>query len=60
MVCYNIGMGKAKTKRFYMHRIANLLNIQKIVTIHYQELPEGYVSKAVSYTHLTLPTKLEV
>ena len=28
-----------------MHRIANLLNIQKIVTIHYQELPEGYVSK---------------
>ena len=44
MVCYNIGMGKAKTKRFYMHRIANLLNIQKIVTIHYQELPEGYVS----------------
>ena len=24
--------------RFYMRRIDNLLNVQKIVTIHYQEL----------------------
>ena len=36
---------RAKTKRFYMHRIANLLNVQKIVTIHYQELSPGYVSE---------------
>ncbi len=28
-----------------MHRIANLLNVQKIVTIHYQELSPGYVSE---------------
>lgn len=28
-----------------MHKISNLLNIQKIVTIHYQELSKNYVSK---------------
>ena len=28
--------------RFYMRRIDNLLNVQKIVTIHYQELFKGY------------------
>lgn len=27
-----------------MHKISNLLNIQKIVTIHYQALPQRYVS----------------
>ena len=30
-------------KKFYMHKIANLLNIQKIVTIHYQALERNYV-----------------
>ena len=30
-------------KQFYMHKIANLLNIQKIVTIHYQALERNYV-----------------
>lgn len=30
--------------RFYMRRIDNLLNVQKIVTIHYQELFKGYAS----------------
>lgn len=45
-LCYNGSMEKQqKTKRFYMHRISNLLNIQKIVTIHYQELAKGYVSE---------------
>lgn len=34
-----------KPKKFYMHKIANLLNIQKIVTIHYQALSPLYVSK---------------
>ncbi len=29
-------------KKFYMHKIANLLNIQKIVTIHYQVLNKNY------------------
>ncbi|HIU58459.1 MAG TPA: helix-turn-helix transcriptional regulator [Candidatus Scatosoma pullistercoris] len=38
-----------KTKRFYMHRIANLLNIQKIVTIHYQELSRNYASREESH-----------
>lgn len=36
---------KKTEKQFYMHKIANLLNIGKIVTIHYQALTEGYVSK---------------
>ena len=36
---------KPRAKKFYMHKISNLLNIQKIVTIHYQVLPENYVSK---------------
>lgn len=36
---------QAKSKHFYMHKIANLLNVQKIVTIHYQELPAGYYSR---------------
>lgn len=36
---------KPKVKQFYMHKIANLLNVQKIVTIHYQELEKFYVSK---------------
>ncbi|MBQ7924522.1 MAG: helix-turn-helix domain-containing protein [Clostridia bacterium] len=32
-------------KKFYKHKISNLLNVQKIVTIHYQELEKNYVSK---------------
>ena len=36
-------------KKFYMHKIANLLNIQKIVTIHYQALPQNYVSSKESH-----------
>ena len=35
---------KPHAKKFYMHKISNLLNIQKIVTIHYQALNETYVS----------------
>lgn len=35
---------KTSKKKFYMHKISNLLNIQKIVTIHYQALPQNYVS----------------
>lgn len=29
---------KKAATRFYMRKIDNLLNVQKIVTIHYQEL----------------------
>ena len=32
----------ANAKKFYMHKISNLINVQKIVTIHYQELSKGY------------------
>ncbi|MBQ7291396.1 MAG: helix-turn-helix domain-containing protein [Clostridia bacterium] len=32
-----------------MHKISNLLNIQKIVTIHYQDLPQRYVSHEESH-----------
>ncbi len=34
---------ETEKKKFYMHKIANLLNIQKIVTIHYQALERNYV-----------------
>ncbi len=30
-------------KKFYMHKIANLINVKKIVTIHYQALEKNYV-----------------
>ncbi len=32
-------------KKFYKHKISNFLNVQKIVTIHYQEPEKHYVSK---------------
>ncbi len=31
-----------QTKKFYMHKISNLLNVQKIVTVHYQALEKNY------------------
>ncbi len=34
-----------KEKKFYKHKISNFLNVQKIVTIHYQEPEKDYVSK---------------
>jgi len=34
---------KSQTKKFYMHKISNLLNVQKIITIHYQALEKNYV-----------------
>ena len=33
----------ATAKKFYMHKISNLINVQKIVTIHYQALGKNYV-----------------
>ena len=36
---------KPRARKFYMHKISNLLNIQKIVTIHYQALSPSYRSK---------------
>ena len=32
-------------KKFYRHKITNLINVQKIVTVHYQELSAGYASE---------------
>lgn len=37
-------MKKLANKQFYMHKIANFLNVQKIVTIHYQKPERNYVS----------------
>lgn len=38
-------MNKAsEQKKFYMHKISNLLNVQKIVTVHYQALDKNYTS----------------
>ena len=34
---------ETKKKKFYMHKISNLINVQKIVTIHYQALEKNYV-----------------
>ncbi len=34
---------ETQTKKFYMHKISNLLNIQKVVTIHYQALEKNYI-----------------
>lgn len=34
---------KAQPKKFYMHKISNLLNVQKIATIHYQALEKNYL-----------------
>ena len=34
---------ETSAKKFYMHKISNLLNIQKIVTIHYQALEKNYL-----------------
>ncbi|MBO5851393.1 MAG: AraC family transcriptional regulator [Clostridia bacterium] len=39
----------ANTKKFYMHKISNLINVQKIVTIHYQELQKGYLAQRESH-----------
>ena len=36
---------KTKEKKFYRHKISNFLNVQKIVTVHYQETEKDYVSK---------------
>ena len=38
-------MVQTAKKKFYKHKIANFLNVQKIVTIHYQEPEKHYISK---------------
>ncbi|MDD6995652.1 MAG: AraC family transcriptional regulator [Candidatus Borkfalkiaceae bacterium] len=35
---------KCASKRFFMRKIDNLINVQKIVTVHYQELEKGYAA----------------
>ena len=42
-------MKKSATKQFYMHKISNFLNVQKIVTIHYQKPEKQYVSLQESH-----------
>lgn len=37
------------TKKFYKHKISNLVNVQKIVTVHYQELFKDYASEEESH-----------
>ena len=32
-------------KKYYRHKFSNLINVQKIVTLHYQELSKGYASE---------------
>ena len=38
-----------KNNAFYKRKIVNFLNVQKIVTVHYQEPEKGYVSKDESH-----------
>ncbi len=42
-------MDKKVKQKFYRHKFANLFNIQKIVTIHYQKLSENYTSKTEAH-----------
>ena len=43
-ICYNTVMKElTREKKFYTHKISNLLNVQEIVTIHYQTLEKNYV-----------------
>lgn len=44
-LCYDIRM----EKRYYKHKIKNLLVVQKIVTIHYIELDKDFVSASESH-----------
>lgn len=37
--------GKTSEKKFYKYKISNFVNVQKIVTVHYQEPEKNYVSK---------------
>lgn len=48
-MCYNVHMKKSTKKQFYMHKISNFLNVQKIVTIHYQKPEKNYVSTEESH-----------
>ena len=34
---------ETEKKTFYMHKISNLINIRKIVTVHYQALEKNYL-----------------
>ena len=44
IVCYNTNMAQTKQKKkFYMHKISHLIDVQKIVTIHYQALEKNYL-----------------
>lgn len=44
IICYNENMSTQTTqKKFYMHKISNLINVQKIATIHYQALERNYL-----------------
>ena len=38
-----------KNQVFYKRKITNVINVQKIVTVHYQELESGYQSKDESH-----------
>ena len=35
--------------KYYRHKFKNLINVQKIVTVHYQELAKGYASEEESH-----------
>ncbi len=37
------------TKQYYKHKISNVLDVQKIVTVHYQEPEKSYISKEESH-----------
>lgn len=40
---------KKNTQKYYTHKISNIINVQKIATIHYQKLDKNYVSKTESH-----------
>lgn len=41
-MCYNKGM---EQRKYYLHRIDDLVTVKRICTVHYQSLGKGYVSE---------------
>ncbi len=44
VLCYNTHMDELTSEKFYLRALPTLLNVQKIVTVHYQQLGKGFIS----------------
>ncbi len=48
LVCYNLGMRNVR-KKYYKHKVEDLVHVSKIVTVHYFELPPTWRSVGESH-----------